>query len=153
MYCALYVVNTAISSPQSNDSKRSWSVVLYHRQSLSTGQQDFPLKSVNEAVGHSCSSSPWIDVRTPLTCSHVSDPAFVPQVANSRFIAAWRSVLIIALKGLKVLDLVKWSRIPHPLDCLPWSDEPHILHLGDGVKKQFKPFFMMRRGEPCWVVI
>ena len=41
-----------------------------------------------------------------------------------------------------------WKYSPHPLDCLPWSDEPHILHLGDGVKKQFKPFFMMRRGEP-----
>ena len=47
---------------------------------------------------------------------------------------------------------VEWSS-PHPLYCLPGGDQPHVLHLRDGVQEQLEALPVVRRGEPGGVVV
>ena len=42
---------------------------------------------------------------------------------------------------------------PHPLYRLPGGDEPHVLHLGDGVQEQLEALPVVRRGEPGGMVV
>ena len=42
---------------------------------------------------------------------------------------------------------------PHPLYCLPGGDQPHVLHLRDGVQEQLEALPVVRRGEPGGVVV
>ena len=60
----------------------------------------------------------------------------------------WIDYFIITLKWLEIYNLIKWSRIPHPLHRLPGSNQPDILHLCYSVKEQFKPFLVVGSCEP-----
>ena len=98
---------------------------------------------------------PRIDVRTRLTSFHVPHPALVPQIAHLRIVALLRPILsienskinrtnllhfsieeelyiltyrIVASKRFKRVQQGQRRRIPHPLNRLPISHDPHIVH-------------------------
>lgn len=60
---------------------------------------------------------------------------------------------IIAIEWLKGLHAVQWRRVTNPLDGLPVSDQPDIVHGNNGIKKSFESFLVMSCREPCSMVV
>ena len=53
----------------------------------------YKLQPIDQTVCNASPSSPWINVRTLLTCSHVPNTTFVPQIANLGFVTSRRTIL------------------------------------------------------------
>ena len=63
-----------------------------------------------------------------------------------------RDVGFLKIFPVKDVTTVQLSS-PHPLYGLPGGDEPHVLHLRDGVQEQLEAFSVVRGGEPGGVVV
>lgn len=61
--------------------------------------------------------------------------------------------LVVTLEGLEATEPRDGRGIPHPLQRLPVSDDPHILHLVDEIEEHNEACLVVRLGEPrCMVV-
>jgi len=87
-----------------------------------------------------------------LARAHVPHASLVPNIANAMTLTSRRTFRIAALEGLVVLGLLDIDRVSHPLDSLPVGDQPHVLHVGDGVEEGYETLLVVRRGEPGGVV-
>lgn len=96
-------------------------------------------------------ASPGILLGTLLARPHVTDAPLVPDVADLGA-GATLAVWVIAAKRREVLDCAQGLRVAHPLEELPVSDEPDVVHGGDGVQEGDEPFLVVRCGEPSGVV-
>jgi len=101
---------------------------------------------------HTGVAHPGVGVGAALARAHVPHAALVPNIAHSMALALSGPLRVTALEGFEALGLLHVHRVPHPLDRLPVGDQPHILHVGDGVQEGDETFLVVRGGEPGGVV-
>lgn len=112
----------------------------------------YKLQPIDQTVCNASPSSPWIDVRTLLTCSHVPNTTFVPQIANLGFVTSRRTILVITLERFELFDIIKSFGISHPLNSLPCCHNPDIFHRHNRIKKQLESFLVVRSCKPCRMI-
>lgn len=95
---------------------------------------------------------PRINLWAWLTRPHVPHAGFMPKIAHFGIVALLRSVLIIALERLEIINPRNRCGIPDPLQSLPVGDDPYIWHLINEIQEHYKTFLVVRLCEPGGVV-